>query len=176
MNNLDEFITLNNINKDQLMDALHYDIRELLLKTICERLKSDKELYLKIRKLYFTHDDLVATKKVVLFICKCQLSNEDFLWMNDCLKAFINKKDTRKAIPGELKKQLCDKQDNKCAICGRSLESVNSHVDHIIPWDYVGDELKNNYQVLCSDCNLHKSNHVAITVSNIILNKQGGLL
>ena len=44
-------------------------------------------------------------------------------------------------------------------ICGEPLGPVMAkiHVDHIIPWKLVGDELNDNYQALCETCNECKS-------------------
>lgn len=171
MNELDLFLENNKIDSNKLMEALHLDIRELLLKEICEQMKANDTLRIKVKKKYFLYSDLEATKKVVNFICKCRLSDSDLIWMNKCIKAFLDKTDKRKAISDIEKNRIINKQNNKCALCGKELMPHDIHIDHIIPWDYVGDELEDNYQALCSDCNLHKSNHVAIAVSNIILHK-----
>ncbi len=172
MNDLDLFISINEIDKDTLFDAVHLDIRENLLKVICKKLKTDNALYLKVKKMYFSSTDLKATKKVVERLCGCKLAENDLLWMNTCIKAFLDKKDKRETIPESEKKLLMERQQYRCAICGDKIDRKTVHVDHIIPWDYVGDELKDNYQALCPDCNLHKSNHVAIAVTNIILHKR----
>ena len=172
MNDLDLFLRLNEIDRDKLFDAVHLDIRESLLRVICNSLKSDKALTLKVKKMFFSTSDLSATKKVVKRICDCELSDDDLLWMSTCIKAFLDKKDKREIIPDTVKMSLLEKQQYRCAICGVKIDRSSVRVDHIIPWDYVGDELKENYQALCSNCNLHKSNHVAIAVTNIILHKR----
>ena len=171
MKDLEYFLSINGIDEEKLYDAVHLDIRENLLRIICKKMKADKDLYLKVKKMFFSTSDLSATKKVVKRLCDCQLSEDDLLWMNMCIKAFLDKNNKRAVISEELKKQLLEKQQCRCAICGDMIDRSSVHVDHIIPWDYVGDELKDNYQALCPDCNLHKSNHVAIAVSNIILHK-----
>ena len=90
----------------------------------------------------------------------------------DFIKAFFSKSGTRQQIPMEEKKHLLEIQGNRCAICGCEITIQNMHADHIIPWDYVGDQLNDNYQGLCEDCNLSKSNHVAKTVTNLILHRR----
>ena len=172
MDKLDLFLSLNDIDKEKLFDAVHLDIRETILKAVCKNLKTDRDLYLKVKKLYFSTSDLKATKKVIKCLCDCELSEEDLLWMNNCIKAFLDKKEKREYIPDTVKSMLLEKQGYRCAICGDKIDRNTVHIDHIIPWDYVGDELKDNYQALCSDCNFHKSNHVAVAVTSIILHKQ----
>ena len=81
-------------------------------------------------------------------------------------------KDTRSVIPSDEKKRFLERQDNRCAKCGKTITLSSMHVDHIVPWDYVGDELEHNRQGLCSVCNSRKSNHVAMAVSDLILNRR----
>ena len=47
------------------------------------------------------------------------------------------------------------------------------HVDHIVPWDYVGDELKNNKRVLCAACNRKKSNQAVTAVYDLFFGTRG---
>lgn len=172
MNNLDTLIDLNNMDREYLLDALHLDIREIVLKTIIEKMKSDDAFFLKSKKYYFKYSNFEATQKIIQATCNIEMSNDDICWLGECIGCYLKKKSTRAVIPQELKLQLLIDQNEKCALCGTPITLSTMHVDHIIPWDYVGDELENNYQGLCSDCNLHKSNHVATTVSNFILKKR----
>ena len=53
------------------------------------------------------------------------------------------------------------KCDNfKCCMCG-TFSANNSevvfHIDHIVPWSKAGETTMENLQILCSDCNLGKS-------------------
>ena len=56
------------------------------------------------------------------------------------------------------------KQDNFCCRqCGASPAKDNSvelHVDHMVPWSKGGETVVDNLQTLCSKCNLGKSNLV----------------
>ena len=173
MTEIEEFLNLNNIKIDELFEALHLDVRETILKIVCDKLKKDKAFFSWAKKVFFsTADDTAATKKVIDRACKCKLSKSDTLWIKNCIKAFFIKNTVRETIPLEVKESLLNMQHNKCAICGKTISLQTMHVDHIIPWDYVGDKLDNNYQGLCKDCNLVKSNHVAITVTNLILHRE----
>ena len=66
--------------------------------------------------------------------------------------------------------ELFKEQNGKCAVCGENLGDNWSiiHVDHIIPWALVGDELKDNYQVLCETCNESKSANTDYIFKNLI--------
>ena len=168
---LAELIRLNNINEDALYDALHKDILESILSEVCEYMKANDSALIFIKKIYYrSSSDIDAVKQIVQNICHLSLSEEDYKWLNVCIKAFMKKK-SRKLLSQSLRQELWKKQGQKCYICGKDLLVEEGHVDHIVPWDYVGDELEDNYQVLCSDCNLHKSNHVALTVHSLVFNK-----
>lgn len=172
MNELEEFLQLNNIAEDDIFSALHLDIREIILKVVCEKLKKDPSFFNWAKKTYFLNNDFDATTKVIDRVCKCKLSKNDTLWMQSCIKAYFAKSSTRRIFTKEEKEHLLKIQDGKCAICGCSISITNMHVDHIIPWDYVGDKLDDNLQGLCEACNTSKSNHVAKTVTNLIVHRR----
>lgn len=55
--------------------------------------------------------------------------------------------------------QVFDRDDFRCVACGKSAhDGVLLHVDHIIPRSKGGTNTIDNYQTLCNECNLGKSN------------------
>ncbi|WP_261980068.1 HNH endonuclease [Bifidobacterium bifidum] len=50
-------------------------------------------------------------------------------------------------------------QDRKCAICGKEFPIEKMQGDHIIPWSEGGKTTLDNLQMLCTTCNIKKSNH-----------------
>ena len=42
---LEKFLELNNIDTGELFEALHMDIREVILKIVCEKLKKDEHFF-----------------------------------------------------------------------------------------------------------------------------------
>ncbi len=173
MNRLDEFIEANGIDKDFLLNAIYMDIRETILREICEKLKRDEGFFNQVKQFYFSSEDTEATNNVVASICNCKLPKEDILWLTKCIKAFFKKDDTRKSMDMEKRREVIKQQNGKCNICGKEITENSIQIDHIIPWDYVGDELQDNLQGLCEECNSRKSNHVAIALSNLILHMEG---
>ena len=172
MNLLDAFLNDNDINKDELMNALYFDIRESVLKSILERMKADDNFLKAAKNVYRTRTNTEAATKIIQSMYKLEISAYDIEWYDNCFRAFMKKKAVR-AIPSkETRQALLLSQHNLCAICNSPITLSSMHVDHVIPWDYVGDELENNYQGLCKNCNLHKSNHIALAVSNVITNRR----
>ena len=85
--------------------------------------------------------------------------------------AFFRTGDPRKKYDDDFREALTQKQNNKCAVCGKNISSRTSHLDHIIPWDYVGDNLSDNYQMLCEICNTRKGTSTYFEISMLLLNK-----
>lgn len=56
------------------------------------------------------------------------------------------------------KRTAYEKQNGICPICGKHFEYGSMEGDHIIPWSKGGKTLQENCQMLCSNCNLHKTN------------------
>ena len=169
---LSEFIQLNGINETVLYEALHKDIKESILAEICEYMKADESAHIAMRRIYHRNsNDIQAAAQIVQHVCHLSLPEQDLLWLNACIKAFMKKKSHRKSIPEHLRLELWNKQERMCCICNKPINMREGHVDHIVPWDYVGDELENNYQILCSECNHHKSNHIALTLRALIFGK-----
>ena len=83
---------------------------------------------------------------------KVILTEEEATYMLELIQAYLNKSSFRKKVDDFEKNKLLEKQNHNCAICSCHIDS-DAHFDHIIPFKYVGDELENNYQLLCSHCN-----------------------
>jgi len=66
----------------------------------------------------------------------------------------------RKTFPKKLKKQLYEKQEGKCAICGARFESRYLQIDHRIPYEiseYTDVEDMSQFMLVCGTCNRAKS-------------------
>lgn len=85
------------------------------------------------------------------------LEEEEYKYINMLIIAYLRKKDIRKRYDEDDKSRLLIKQNYKCDVCHCKINLKDSHVDHIIPFKMVGDELSNNYQLLCEQCNYNKS-------------------
>lgn len=52
-----------------------------------------------------------------------------------------------------------ERQDHKCAGCGKEFDFDELQGDHIVPWSKGGKTIAENCQMLCGDCNIKKSNY-----------------
>lgn len=127
-----------------------------MFKKICVRMNKDVSYRDHIMTLFRQTSDYVNTTKIIIRrTYDYDLSDADAKIMWKWFDANRHKNNTRKAIPFELKKSLYEEQKGICPICSQELgDDWNKiHVDHIIPWTLVGDELDDNYQDLCESCN-----------------------
>lgn len=142
-----------------------------ILKKLVGRMRNDGNYRLHILNLYKQSTNKVITSKVILNKeFNYAVSETDAEMFNTWMIAHFNKSDRRKGFSDIFKEQLYDKQNGLCAVCGEKLgrDFSKIHVDHIIPWTLVGDELHNNYQYLCNTCNESKSCHTDYIFKNLI--------
>ena len=67
--------------------------------------------------------------------------------------------DGKRVVKAGMRWQAMERDDFKCTACGVSAkEGAILHVDHIIPRSKGGRDTMDNYQTLCRQCNIGKSN------------------
>jgi len=67
--------------------------------------------------------------------------------------------DGKKIAKAGIRWQVMERDDFKCVACGVSAkDGAILHVDHIIPRSKGGKDVMDNYQTLCHQCNIGKSN------------------
>ena len=158
-------------SNDQIKNEYKKSFLLNIFKKLVVMMKKDVALKSKIRKLFLESTDPTLTTEIIIRrYFNYELTAQDSQLMLQWIKAHFNKQDKRKAISAETKQRLCALQKGKCAVCGEDLEDDLSkiHVDHIVPWTLVGDELDNNYQCLCSTCNESKSAHTDYICKKLI--------
>ena len=60
-------------------------------------------------------------------------------------------------IPKEIKREVWNRDNGCCAVCG---SSENLEFDHVIPYSKGGATSLGNLQILCSRCNKKKFNKI----------------
>lgn len=145
------------IEKDtQLTNAIQEAKTLGLFKTFYEK-NSTKDAQQRIRTIYSRANNPIETTKSI-FVNEFGevISDSDADRLFILISSFLKKSIYRKSNSDSLKKSLLQNQFNHCAICGCNID-IHAHVDHIVPFKLVGDELDNNLQMLCTDCNLKKN-------------------
>ena len=126
-----------------------------IFKTICDKNYSYANRKKLQNILAFSENKIETITNIVCRECNVKLSLEEANRILTLLNAFFKKSCYRKAINISKKKELLIKQNYCCAICHCDIHQ-NYHADHIVPFKYVGDELDDNLQLLCSHCNEKK--------------------
>ena len=97
------------------------------------------------------------------------MANGCDVWLRKCPKCGVTKqrralnelnKKCSRTISDKLRYQVLKRDNFKCCACGASPArdpSVELHIDHIVPWSKGGLTSIENLQVLCSKCNIGKS-------------------
>ena len=127
-----------------------------LFKAFCKK-NSSKDAQQRIRNIYsHTNDPIETTKNIFSNEFSETLSDSNANRLYVLITSYLKKSIYRKSIGDSLKKSLLQNQYHHCAICGCDID-MHAHIDHIVPFKFVGDELANNLQMLCTDCNLKKN-------------------
>ena len=61
-----------------------------------------------------------------------------------------------RAFPEDIKLAVWERQEHRCALCGREFDMEFMEGDHITPWHDGGRTVAENCQMLCRDCNRRK--------------------
>ncbi len=131
-----------------------------MFQKLCVMMSKNASTKKRIHNLYLqSFDKNTTTQLIVKSEFDYDISKDEAEMFCLWVMAFFRKSNTRKSFSLEFKRYLYEKQHGKCATCGEKLGLVWSkiHVDHIIPFKLVGDELKDNCQALCDTCNECKS-------------------
>lgn len=167
---LRDLLIRNSISSEFFEDMAYKTLKLSLFENICRLLKDDENKS-KIRtNLRNSHNKVLFVKKIVFDTCGCHLSNSESKEFLIWLDAYFRKRDIRRQYSIEKREELLVRQKLKCNICKVSINKSNSELDHIIPWTYVGDELPDNLQLLCSDCNRRKGKSINFGFSMFLLN------
>lgn len=67
-------------------------------------------------------------------------------------------KTKRIVFPPETRQIIYEKNNGRCAICGKKIKYKNFTIDHILPLDRGGENHIDNLQPACEQCNSLKSN------------------
>lgn len=146
----DNFLSNTNLEETYLL---------MSFKLFCENIER-KSSQQKIRNIFYNSTNINLTVyKLFANEMNVVLNEEECKKMVALVTAYLRKSSIRKKITNETKNKLLKTQKCKCAICGEKID-ISSHADHIVPFKYVGDELDNNLQMLCSKCNTRKNSNL----------------
>lgn len=68
------------------------------------------------------------------------------------------KPSVRKSIPLSVRWAVMQRDNFQCVKCGRRPPEITLQVDHVVPSSKGGPDIEDNFQTLCNECNVGKSN------------------
>lgn len=110
-----------------------------------------------VRRFAVPESELAVYRRLIREVSRLELDDEDVQWIKSVLEAYARRSSLRQRASEEMRESLVVRQNGRCAMCHTPISSSDCHVDHVIPFRWVGDELGENLQALCGSCNLSKS-------------------
>ena len=166
---IENLLQINNITRSSFEEKAYYTMLLGVFETICKEITKQNLKVHEKEKFRTSPNKLLATKHLVSKYVGCKLSEDEYFYLMNLFIAFFNKDNIRKIYDKKYRQNLLSKQNNKCIICNKNINISSSHLDHIVPWSYVGDELSDNYQMLCESCNAKKNNSIWYEMAMLLL-------
>lgn len=173
MNKLNKLLNNNQVDINEFEILLTQTLLLALFEKICNSLNDDNSLKVQFSTLLRARDN-----EALALISYCNthynvnLDLEQANLLYSWISCYFRKSSTRKTYSPEYKKQLLEQQNFMCNCCNKEIQFTNSHLDHTIPWTYVGDELEDNLQMLCIDCNSSKNKSTSYLLLNCIMKRK----
>lgn len=167
---LKSLIIRNEIDIDLFQKEVYTSLLLSVFENICLKM-NDKNIRQDIlSEFHRSYNHIDTTENIVLTYTGSRLSRCECEKIFDWLVAYFRKSTTRRIYSKDFKMKLLAIQNNKCMTCGKIISYNDSELDHIIPWHYVGDELENNLQMLCSNCNERKGKSINFKLKMLLIN------
>lgn len=171
---LEELLLNNGSNYEQAEEKLYETLIIGVFSAVCKDIeKESKETQIKLRTSFRNiGNDTLGARQILQKYTVCIFSESEYQRFGSLFRAYFQKRDqSRQTESAEIRKRLLEKQRYRCAICKMPLDYSKSHLDHIVPFSLVGDQLDNNYQMLCETCNTRKGDSVYYELSMLILRR-----
>ncbi len=162
----------NSISNEDFDKKLYNTLLLGIFEAICKDIKKNDSFIKEKEKYRKNPDKMSSTKLLISRYLNCSLENEDYEILERYFHAFFSKDGKRAVYSDIYRNNLLKTQGYKCNICGKIIDNNSSHLDHIVPWDYVGDSLENNYQMLCDTCNTRKGSSTYFEIAMTLLNRK----
>ncbi len=154
------------VTKERVLSAVDEAIVLQHFKTFCDRYSSAKDRQ-RLRNILYRSPSIENSVKNIFKNLDIELPADECRRMCELVTAFLRKSPYRSSVDDFERKVLLKKQNYKCGICGEPVD-IRAHVDHIVPFKYVGDKLADNFQILCPQCNLSKNENMDYEVRYLI--------
>ena len=170
LNKTEELLLKNSIDADAFDDKLYQTLLLGVFEALCKDILKSNAKVSERKEFIKFKNKTTAAKNLVSRYIGCELTEDGYARMGVLLSAFFSADDHRIQFDESYREKLLRQQNGRCAICNKKID-ISSHLDHIIPFHYVGDSLKDNYQMLCETCNTRKGDSTYFELSMLLLNR-----
>lgn len=168
---LKALINRNEIDIETFKESIYNTLLLSIFEVLCLKMK-DSNIKQEILSSFHKSQNYINTVENIVFkFTGCLISQSECEIISKWLIAYFRKDGRRKVYTKDFKISLLTNQSNKCKICGKDISYCDSELDHIIPWDFVGDELENNLQMLCNTCNARKGRSIEFQLKMLLINQ-----
>lgn len=164
-----DLLALNGIDESTFLHKLHNTLLHGVFEAVCKDIRKQNTKTLEKERFRKYRDKAIPTRKIVERYAGCTLNDDDYIELSKLFTAFFRAGDPRIRFAPSYRQHLVEEQKGRCAVCNAQISVRDSHLDHIIPWDYVGDQLDGNYQMLCETCNERKGSATYFELSMLLL-------
>lgn len=169
MSDFENYICENNLDISKLYNIMEEYLLHQVFVYIFNILEKDNNKILLKEKLLLCDNSVsrdIIVKGYIKSILPLKFTCKQEQYLSSAIYAYLRKSSTRKNNNIELKKELFIKQNGRCNICDKNFSTLDMELDHKLAFDFVGDELENNIQLICKECNRFKGKNY-----NYVLNK-----
>jgi len=166
---LKTLINRNNIEMNTLSESVYNTLLLSIFENICLKMKNANIKQDILSSFHKSRDYIKTVENIVFKFTGCLVSKSECETISKWIIAYFRKSGSRKLYTKDFKLNLLTNQDNECKICGKNILYCDSELDHIIPWDFVGDELENNLQMLCNTCNERKGRNIEFQFKMLLI-------
>lgn len=174
MNPLDAYMQRNCISPESVKDELYQMVLLSCVQRISLAVRRDPGVEACLRRAYRrSADDIRFGREMAETYCGCSLSDKEAQWLSRCIQAHFRKKSVRRVVIQSQMERLARQQENRCPCCGRDFHKIGAaaQADHMIPWEFVGDELEGNLRLLCEDCNRNRGDRPEYILKQMFFNQ-----
>lgn len=169
---LNDLLVRNQIMFEDFVEEAYNCLMVSIFEIIANELNDQEYKRYTKHRLINGSNKVLTTQKIVYELTRCRLNVDECQIIYRYIYAYLTKKNQRNVYADTIKQKLLIRQNHKCNICKTNIKSINSELDHIVPWTYVGDELGiENLQMLCIECNRKKSKNSAYNLKMFLINK-----
>lgn len=111
--------------------------------------------------LYNEYKDKILNPDDVDRRVKTLMSDSDVTKKSGIFEYILSDKEkllSIRAFDSNTIREVYERQEGRCPVCGQVFDIKDMHADHVTPWSKGGRTVVDNCRMLCADCNRRKSN------------------